>query len=45
MDDLEILKVVQEVKRELNLSNDDIKQIAELANVMFGSNIKEKVSE
>ena len=37
MDDLEILKVVEEFKQEYNLTNEDMKQIAELAKVVFGN--------
>lgn len=35
MDDLEIIKALKEVKDELNISNDDVKELLELGKLIF----------
>jgi hypothetical protein len=35
MDDLEIIKALEEIKKELNISNDDVKKLLELGKIMF----------
>ena len=45
MDNSEIIKALKEVKEELNLSDDDIKEIIELGKILFVNEKEDKGDE